>query len=278
MRAKGWDMVMILCLFLVGGCGAAQKSSPARELKMDIGDRPYFAYKIEQGGSSYIVLSSSVSAPTREKHPYAIVAMLPYAATDSGIPTKSDYARISKLEEQLIDAMSEKQVWFVGHVIGDQKLISIFYSARAFGPSITFKTGLLSKITIDVDCREDRGWRVYFDHIRPTSDEALAAQYGELLDVLRKEGDVPTKVRSVDFAARFQGESDRAAFIREVADDRYVPTSQGAWEDDEGGHWVELGKASTLVPGDILAKVRFLTEVAERHGGEFDGWACSVEK
>lgn len=53
-------------------------------------------------------------------------------------------------------------------------------------------------------------------------------------------------------------------------------SEQATWEDDDGQFWCELNKTTPITPSVLLPDCIFLSEAAEKHGGEFDGWACPV--
>jgi len=95
---------------------------------------------------------------------------------------------------------------------------------------------------------------------------------------LEEGGDRKELPREVDFAAVFPSSTARNGFMEEQFAAGYHLGEEGTWEDDEGGHWCVIAKATTLERSALCESLAVLRASAERHGGDFDGWQSPVMK
>lgn len=215
-----------------------------------------------------------VDEQRRQTLSVVVTCTFQYPAMPNGMP--SDLKAIYKTEEALEHALVGERAFHVGHVLGGGWCRVVFYAPRPVPSSIEVKLGLFKKTKLTLESRPDPEWTVYENELKPTPVEQAIEKSRPLFKVLESHGDVATSVRKVDFAALFASEQGRAEFCAAVplVDPAFVIGNQ--WTDDARGHWVELHREMTTEEQAIGQACATLMELAAKHNGEFDGWACPV--
>lgn len=235
---------------------------------------PFVNLVFDTSGGKGVILAARVPIGLRSELPYCWMFDFPFEPGPNGTPARPEYDRIMKLEHAAQEALETGQTVFVGHAIANGHMTSLFYSTLATAQPIEVKTGLFKKARIEPTVRHDPEWSLHEEHLRSESLEFYSALYKELFAAFASQGDVATEPRTIDFATIHESQESRRAFLDEVSNEGYVLSEQGTWEDEDGDFWSELNMESAITPAEILPKVRYLTQTAEKHGGKFDGWAC----
>ena len=236
----------------------------------------YTIFAREEGRTVKVIQAAEVEYSERLKRPHAVTAFLPYEAQDNGLPAKGELQRLGKLEDQIEEALRPLGAIRAGHVNGNGAMRIVFYSRTAGPASVTVKAGLLKKETIALESRLDPEWSLFELDLEPTAIERHRSRFHTLHQTLAKHGDMFEKTRPVDFAARFPTEAARNFFMSEVRVRGFEPSAKPTWEPAPDDFWCELVKQTPIEPNIIAPESVYLEEVARKHGGDFDGWACTV--
>ncbi|MGI8923481.1 MAG: DUF695 domain-containing protein [Fimbriimonadales bacterium] len=223
-----------------------------------------------------LISVADVRSDKRERLPYAITVRLPYRAQENGLPAKGELGRVMDLEEKVMDALEPMGVLHLGHTTSNGEMKVFLYSREQVTELLTVKAGLLKKETLKLESRLDPDWSIYEMEMAPSEMEYERAKFHQLFEVLDGHGDVASKPREVDFKAIFSTETQRSAFMNDVAAEGFLPSPEPVWEGDDGKFWCELIKTTSVEPDVICAETAYLRRKAELHGGEFDGWAYPV--
>ncbi len=213
----------------------------------------------------------------RDRNPYAVTARLPYRAKENGFPSAAELGRISALEDRIIRALHQSGFLHAGHVTSNGVTRVVLYGPANSPASLKVRAGLISKICIDFETRHDPNWELFREVLEPTESEYESSRFRPLMKKLTELGDDHTKSRTVEFAVLFASNEARKAFIDEIAAADYLPTETEAWESG-GQFWCELGKETSIEPDVFYTKTAYLRRIAQKHGGDLDGWQTPVMK
>lgn len=236
-----------------------------------------FEYSVafrEKDGVPHVISSRIIPPEFRTNHPYLAFSSIPYKAQPNGFPAGKELDRASDWEELIEKELAPYSPIFAGHITGTGVMISFYYLQKPGPASVTIKTGLFKKTEIQLENSNDVHWGTYCALLEPTELEMEASRNSQLLQVFESQGDDRAVAREVDFTAYFNSASDRDNYFREVEASGYHLTSEGVWETDQGQFGINIGRVMTLEDNVIHPATLLLTQVAERHNGEFDGWAA----
>jgi uncharacterized protein (TIGR01619 family) len=238
-------------------------------------DREYKNVIRQTDGLPTFIMVAEIQPAERAAFPHAIMFNMPYEAVRDRLPGSKELQRVSKLEEGLMKQLEGPNGVFAGHVIGFGRQLSVFYCRSAITSPMTVKTGLLSKETLTPTCKHDPEWTFFAEHLEATAQEVQMTRNLPLHQTLQENGDDFTKPRVVDFGVEFPDSNRRAAFLSEAVALGYTYDEAALADNDD---FVELHRTTSIEPKVIAQMGLELDELARKHGGEFDGWACPVTK
>ncbi len=196
---------------------------------------------------------------------------LPYESGPNGLPSGGDYNRVTDLSDRIVASGLEGQ--FIGHTITNGMKRLFFYHNGEIGDEVTVKTGLFKKTSFPVLHRDDAGHAFFSANLDPTPIEIEVSRNLGLHRQLAANGDDHTKPRPVDFTILFKSQADRDAFIEQALPLGYQRGEEMTDADPTHCHL----KRVTSVEPELIAKLSVeLRELAEQHGGDYDGWGCPV--
>lgn len=208
----------------------------------------------------------------RSRYPYLATLTIPYHSQENGLPERSDYSRIVKIEDKLevgVRPLGE----YIGHLVGEGRAILLFVFSNARPSPVTIRMGILNKEMFAFDPAD---WNWFDASARPSAQEIVISKYAPLYDQLSQAGDRHSAVRPVDFASHFKTSRGRDEFISAVTLRGFRLGSQGMWEPQPGDFWVEYVLDTSVEKFVMAPLVQELEESSHHFGGEFDGWACPV--
>lgn len=225
-----------------------------------------------------VIQSAEVSEEERLACPYVVTFALPYRAIPNGFPPDRELTRVARIEERIKRKLEPIGHVHVGHITGRGQMLVVFYCRSAIQGPVTVKSGLFSKITVIAECRRDDAWSFFEENMVMTDEEFHRARNAPLLRNLKKEGDIHTRPRTVDFFAVFPSEDARATFIAEISARGFSFTDEQVRTLDDGTAVIEFVKDTPIDEDTMAAICGELHELAFQAGGEFDGWATPMVK
>jgi hypothetical protein len=240
-------------------------------------ERQFVVFSRVVDGMPHTIQSGVIQPDERSRFTWVGTASLAYEPQDFGLPKDGELTRIGKIEDQLIEALERSGSIFVGHVTGSNHMRVMFYAAVRGPQSLQVKTGLLKKEEVALEWRHDPDWTLYEFELKPTAEEAMMDRFRNLWYRLYELGDNPDLPRQVDFAFIFSTEEARSAFLAEAHEAGYTSEDESSPGKD-GQFWCELNKTTPIAPEVLVHDCVRLDDLAVKHGGEFDGWACHVTK
>jgi uncharacterized protein (TIGR01619 family) len=125
--------------------------------------------------------------------------------------------------------------------------------------------------------KEDSQWEQYFKVLYPSERDLQRIKNRDLLDVLVKQGDVLTAARKVQHWMYFPSKESRASFRAEAASAGFKIGSES--ESTVQGNCpfgLTVFRTQSIEQSQIDTTVIELLELADRFGGEYDGWETPV--
>ncbi|HEY1811147.1 MAG TPA: DUF695 domain-containing protein [Kofleriaceae bacterium] len=200
-------------------------------------------------------------------------------AGDHGMGTPSEAEALHRLEDAFIAAATKYGLVYVGRLRNAGNWQLTFYGAPDHDDALNaLARAKLGERQFEIGSKPDADWTYYREFLLPDAERRQWISDRRLVGVLQEHGDVLATPRRVDHWVYFETAASRQGFvegaIREgfalesLLDDDASPPRFGAqvFRDDH----VELDH--------IHAVVGTLLEIAEEHGGDYDGWETYVVK
>jgi len=121
--------------------------------------------------------------------------------------------------------------------------------------------------------KSDPDWTYYSDFLFPNHERMRWIQDNRVVEALERRGDSLTKPRRVDHWIYFHDYGSCSAFASAVALDGFHVRTLTP---DESRFGLEVNRVDSVRVDDIHEVTVLLSDLAIRHGGNYDGWGTSV--
>ena len=252
--------------------------------------------------SIIVDLGAVAEAPMLQFPYFGHITLLLQNPDENGFPGREEYLILADMEDALVASMTEENASVhIGCCITDGRYELIFYTHGQEGwrRKTTDVLASFPDREWDASAHYEPNWDTYLGFLFPGEHDLLAIQNRRLCRRLTEEGDDLSTIRPIshwlDFADSESGElfcqdiSEQGFFVEtflpsadqttptedtpngdgpadELSQDRsnvYLPTFQ-----------VRLSRADA--PENIDEISFTLMELAAEHGGEYQGWSCSI--
>lgn len=122
----------------------------------------------------------------------------------------------------------------------------------------------------------DAEWSYYDEFLLPDPERRQWIHNRRLVETLEEHGDDLTSVRRVDHWAYFPTSSLRDTFVADARDQGFGLERAPDDLDGQSPFGANVARHDSVDLDDIHEVVMTLVELAERHGGEYDGWETAV--
>lgn len=197
---------------------------------------------------------------------------------DHGMGTPAEAQRFAWFEDQLSEAAAARGLFTAGRLRTQGRWEVAMYGAEGIDLAAvldTFSPGDRD-FEIALGGGEDPEWGFYWELLFPDRERFQWMMDRNVVMQLEDHGDDVEAPRLVDHAISFPDEKSLEAFVaasREIG----CSESQRHKRDDEENPWmVELQKEDPVALGHIHGVVMELIELAEQHGGDYDGWGAPI--
>lgn len=198
---------------------------------------------------------------------------------DHGMGVEPDVKELWRLEDEISDALVAKGFTYVGRLRSQGDWQLTFYAASGREPELEeLVQGALGEGDrgYRVGSKEDPTWSYFEDFLMPDEERWQWILDRRVLTNLAKSGDVHTVPRPVDHFIEFRNSASRDAFLI-AARERGFSAEAGAREEGEECHTAQLVRTDQVTLGHIHEVVMEIVELAEEHGGAYDGWGAPVQ-
>lgn len=228
---------------------------------------------------------------------------------DTGAPTESERIVLGEIEDQFSAWIEAQQNGaFIASVLLPERRSLVAYLASNAITERSARTAMTAAEgrPLTLEFNHDPEWNTYFLQLYPNEQQQRWMADRQLVSFMESQGDQLEVPRQVDFTAFFSSETDRDNYLREALALGYQPepegnpsiysedaTVEGESEEAESLDEFEMEELAnaedtraeypftlTVVretPVDLESIYAFteeLSELARKHTGLFDGWAC----
>ncbi|WP_431046678.1 DUF695 domain-containing protein [Roseateles sp. L2-2] len=230
--------------------------------------------------SLYVDLGAKAFAPRKDLPHMAYLRLRMRQPRDDGLSSKAEFDQLIVIEDALTDALCDEHTAFVGRNTSDGCRDFYFYvsapdtwearTASAMAPfgDYQFQTGT----------REDPEWSSYMNFLLPGPWDRQRILNRGVCEQLQENGDALTTPREIDHLAYFRDAASAAAFIDDVRPLGYHIKDEPRHDEEDDTISVEVSRVDVPSMQGIDEVTRPIFEATHRHGGDYDGWGCTVER
>lgn len=181
------------------------------------------------------------------------------------------------LTEKVEDQLEKQRMITVLRLMGQGRR-RVAIAARQKGPDeVKVSSGFLKSTAFALSWTHEPGW-ASLEEFRPTPVERHSIRNRALYSQLATHGDDHSAERPVDFTFFFKTDEARA-----IVKEFFISQGETAFEEwrVEEGDWRGLQVTIEMAIDDeqqMAEACAGFEELADKAGGEFDGWACPVKE
>lgn len=203
------------------------------------------------------------------------------APSEEGMSTSEEAPRLDAIEEALMEAVEGATAGeLVGRITTAGRREFYFYGPTHIGfeEAVARTMRRFESYRFDSGVEQDPEWNHYLRVLYPSPHDAQRIKNRHVIEVLTENGDQLEKPRIVAHWAYFPSAAARAGFVTEARKHNFVVTSEHNVE--EPGHpqpfCAQLERIDPVDWGSINEVTIELFDLAEAHGGEYDGWETGL--
>lgn len=229
-------------------------------------------------GSIYINLALHKILPLKDKSNLSWIAVKLNNPTENGLTTNEEGEKLFKIEDKILEKISNSNSIYVGRLTTDGFRDFYFYSKD----TNTFKSQAQEIIKqypeyeFIIDSKSDKKWEGYLD-IYPTEMDFQSISNRDVLENLEKNGDNLTKEREVFHWIYFKNEVDRNKYIEFVKKENFEVVDTNYHKKEKLPYSVQIKRVDKVGYSDIDEYTLYLWKLAKNNNGDYDGWETSVE-
>lgn len=192
-----------------------------------------------------------------------------------GLSSNEEYETLLQIEEQLIDVVNpSSDLIYVGRSTHSGDRDFFFYSKGEVLPPIVEKfMAAWPDYRFSCGHRSDPDWQAYRRFLYPSPEDFQRMGNRDVLEKLAEHGDDHSIARPIDHFALFPEGGDIHSFIRALPSG--LVGEADIRSEDDGTSTVAFQIFGS--PAEIDDVTIELFRNALEHGGNYDGWGCSVE-
>lgn len=228
-------------------------------------------------GVPHFVIPRDFSGEEVPPAEYAVWIHLPYTPERNGVPSVAEHKMINKADDQIHAQMKPFGAVSAGRVTGGGASRILFYLASPEVPKLTRKTGMFRSEEVAAQVIHDPDWVQYQEWMVPTPMERMLMHDFMLHQQLDQHGNQPERIRPVDFTVVVPRAASEEFYRRAFALGYRMPDASVPGAIPEKGMFTVTRDSSTI-PEEVAALALEVEALAIELGGNFDGWACPVEK
>ncbi len=269
-------------LFLLTACqGGAPSELPPIELHQE--DWAVFLRETEEGPAVITIdLGWAKPAPLGSHNKLMALTVTTREALPNGFPTEAEVEIVNGLQDKLIRALEKAgQGIFVGSRTSfGQKSLFFYLSDSREAERIAGQVlaGFKSR-PVGQDIREDPEWAAYLDTLYPSPQERGEIQNERVLQKLQEAGDRLRQPRPIDHWAQFSTTAQRDSFLRQAQAEGFEFVEMNVLEDDATEpYMLHIIREDSIHIPYIHELTWYLTLLAEKYNGSYDGWETVVAR
>lgn len=242
----------------------------------------YFAPIDEDPAAILVDLGIAETVPDSDRPKLLWVWLHMKSPDDNGFASEEEESLLTEIEDAFIDAVElTSNAVLVGRVTTCGRREFYFYSRSDEGFEDTIAEAMenFEQYEFETGSHDDEDWEQYQNVLFPGPEDQQQIFNRQVIDRLAESGDPLTKPRPVDHFANFPSAANRSDFVKAIsATGNYIVIDEDFDDEDEAEmpYGVSLQRVSA-VDWDTIEDITIeLFEMAQEHGGEYEGWGSQV--
>lgn len=194
---------------------------------------------------------------------------------EHGMGTASEAEAWNTVEDEVTQRAADADLLYVGRVRTGAVWELAFYGPPQRAEALHHLRAFIQDRRTYLDVRPDPDWGYYREFLLPDAERRQWMGDRRITDLLRDEGDTLNTPRRVDHWAYFPTAEAAAGYTAEAKTIGFA--CEGAIEEDEHASFrTQLYRDDSVELDHIHGVVVELSDLADRHGGYYDGWETYV--
>lgn len=242
----------------------------------------YFS-RIDDKPAAFRINLALTGNPFQAEYPQHVRISVKLEQTNEhGFPTQEESETVYSIEDQ-IDALAGTDSIAAGILTTNGAVSWHFYSRNADAFSQACRALLeQNKRVFDIKTHPDSEWSFYHEFLYPDRYELQAIRNEQVLRRFQQDGDRLDQPRPIDHWLFFDTEADLNAATAQAAAAGYTVSSSGSVGQEEGNeaehveYRLQLSKNAPLT--ELDRDTWELIDLAQEHGGDYDGWGSVLSQ
>lgn len=238
----------------------------------------YFLRVDDKPASIFVDLDAIEYAPVAALPYMAYVALHMNAPRDDGLSSQAEFDTLATIEDALKEQLVGEGTDYVGRCTTNGCRDFFFYVAQPEGwaTRVAACMAAFPQYKYEAHAREERDWTSYLEYLYPGPLDRQTISNRRVCDALEHNGDALTEPREIDHWAYFPDAAARDAYVAEAAGQGFKLRVLSQADDEDPRYGAQLWREDVPSPREIDGITIALLNIAEKHGGEYDGWECVV--
>jgi hypothetical protein len=197
---------------------------------------------------------------------------------EHGMGSAAEATCLYPVEDRLIEAAANRGLVYVGRLRNDDAWQLTFYGSEEAEQTLAtlIEQVDLGARTVEVGSTGDAEWSYYDEFLVPDPERRQWIHNRRLVETLEEHGDNLATPRRVDHWAYFPTAATRDGFVADARDQGFVLEGASRGLDLQLPFGANIQRDGSVDLDEIHEVVMSLVELAERHGGYYDGWETQV--
>lgn len=237
--------------------------------------------RFEQGPPATVVVDlAAQDQPQQDQLPCCTTLKLHLEDVDSyGFPSPQEQKRYAEAEDALIDALEQHGgCRHVGSTTGQGHRWLCWYSREdaELEEAIRQVMGRFPQLHYELDTQPDPQW-THYRQLLPTAAEYRVFLDDQVLQQLREMGDRAEVPRNVDHWVYFPDAESRHRFSQRAQEYGFQVKSQCDDAPRRLPFELVVHHTMSMEPARVHETTLRLLTLAEKYGGQYDGWETSIQ-
>lgn len=195
---------------------------------------------------------------------------------EHGMGSAAEAEALYPVEDGVIEAAERLGLVQVGRLRNDDHWQLVFYGPPARQPELdaVVAAAPCAGREVETDHKLDADWSYFHKFLMPDRERQQWIKDRNTLEVLERHDDAHEIPRPVSHWSYFATSAARDAFVRDAAKQGFELV--GKLKSKRPG--AQISRVDIVELDHLHDVVMTLIELAEQHGGEYDGWETSVEQ
>jgi len=238
----------------------------------------YFCRIDDRPASTFVDLGALEYAPSTSLPYLGYVRVVLNDATADGLSSAGESKVLAAIEDALEDTLVAPHTGYVGRCTTAGARDFYYYTSAAEGWKARVDEAMQAfpAYDYDADARPDPEWTTYLGYLAPGDEDRQRIENRRVCESLEAGDDALTEPREIDHWAYFAEAAQRDAFVAAAAGLGFAVRLLIEPDADLPDCGAQLWR--TDIPGyETIDEITLpLFELANHHGGSYDGWECEV--